>query len=95
MCACACVCAHIMLDVYFSLHNVRVHSIEMSEKISSKMTGALLAMSLAYYYVMGEQVEKEIRRTDEILSTILSWSADDSYTNLNEDQRWGNDYTLG
>lgn len=66
-----------------------VNEFEMSEKISNKMTSALLAMSLAYYYVMGEHVEKNIRRTDTILSTFLSWSADDSYTNLGEDQRKG------
>ena len=47
-----------------------VHFIEMSDKISNKMTSALLAMSLSYYYVMGEHVEKEAR-TDEILSTLL------------------------
>ena len=35
------------------------------------MTSALLAMSLSYYYVMGEHVEKETR-TDEILSTLLN-----------------------
>ena len=65
-------------------------STEMSDKISNKMTSALLAMSLSYYYVMGEHVEKEMRRTDEILSTLLSWSSDDSYTNLSEDERKGN-----
>ena len=75
-------------------HNAHVHSIEMSEKISNKMTSALLAMSLAYYYVMGEHVEKDIRKTDTILSTFLSWSADDSYTNLSEGQRKGNDYNM-
>ena len=48
-----------------------LHSIEMSDKISNKMTSALLAMSLSYYYVMGEHVEKEAR-TDEILSTLFN-----------------------
>lgn len=62
---------------------------EMSDKISSKMSSALLAMSLSYYYVMGDHVGKESRRTDDILSTMLNWSSDNSYTNLIEDQRKG------
>ena len=67
-----------------------MHSIEKSDKISSKMTSALLAMALSYYYVMGEHIEKEIRRMDEILSTLLSWSSDDLYTNLSGDNRKSN-----
>ena len=51
------------------------------------MTSALLAMALSYYYVMGEHVEEEIRRMDEILASLVSWSADDIYTNLNEGNR--------
>ena len=50
-------------------------STEMTDKISDKMTSALLAMSLSYYYVMGEHVEKE-ERVDEILSTLLNCSKD-------------------
>ena len=42
---------------------------EMSSQ--DKMTGALLAMSLSYYYVMEEQVKME-RRADKILSTLLT-----------------------
>ena len=42
----------------------------MSSKISRKMNSALLAMSLSYYYVMGEDVDKE-EKADEILSTLL------------------------
>ena len=63
----------------------------MSEKISNKMTSALLAMSLSYYFVMGEHVEKEMRRTDEILSTLLGWSSDDCYLNVTDfSERKGN-----
>ena len=62
-------------------------NIEMSDKISHKMTSALLAMSLSYYYMMGEHVEKEMRRTDEILSTILSWLSDESYLNVTEERK--------
>ena len=47
----------------------------MTDKISDKMASALLAMSLSYYYVMGEHVEKE-ERVDEILSTLLNCSKD-------------------
>ena len=62
----------------------------MSEKISNKMTSALLAMSLSYYFVMGEHVEKEMRRTDEILSTLLNWSTNDSYLNVTEGRKGNN-----
>ena len=55
-------------------------SIEMSDKLSDKMASALLAMSLSYYYVMGEHVEKETR-TDEILSTLLNCSQSKMYMN--------------
>lgn len=34
------------------------------------MNSALLAMSLSYYYVMGNEVEKE-ENADQILSTLL------------------------
>ena len=47
--------------------------IEMSDKISHEMTSALLAMSLSYYYAMGEHVKKEARM-DEILSTLFNCS---------------------
>ena len=57
--------------------------IEMSDKISQKMTSALLAMSLSYYYVMGEHVEKETR-TDEILSTLLNCSQDKMHTSTKQ-----------
>ena len=67
-----------------------MHSTEKSDKISSKMTSALLAMALSYYYVMGEHIEKEIQRTDEILTMLLSWSSDDLYTNLRGDDRKSN-----
>ena len=53
----------------------------MSDKISDKMTSALLAMSLSYYYVMGEHVEKEAR-TDEILSTLLNCSKGKTHTSV-------------
>ena len=59
----------------------------MSEKVSGKMTSALLAMSLSYYFVMGEHVEKEMRRTDDILSTLLGWSLDDSYLNVTGERK--------
>ena len=59
----------------------------MSDKVSHKMISALLAMSLSYYFVMGEHVEKEMRRTDEILSTLLNWSSDESYLNITEERR--------
>lgn len=62
----------------------------MSDKIPSKMTSALLAMALSYYYVMGEHIEKEIRRTDEVLTTLLRWSSDDTYSNLTVDERRSN-----
>ena len=38
---------------------------------SDKMTSALLAMSLSYYYVMEEQIKKE-KKADKILSTLLT-----------------------
>ena len=41
-----------------------------SSRMSHKMTSALLAMSLSYYYVMGADVEKE-QNADEILCTLL------------------------
>ena len=62
----------------------------MSDKTSGKMASALLAMALSYYYVMGEHIEKEIRRTDEILTTLLNWSSDDTYSNLTVDGRKSN-----
>ena len=37
-----------------------------------EMTNALLAMSLSYYYVMEEQMEKEIRTADKILATLIA-----------------------
>jgi len=52
----------------------------MADKISDKMTSAILAMSLSYYYVMGEQVGKE-KRMDEILSTLLGWTDGKTYIN--------------
>ena len=55
----------------------------MSDKISDKMTSALLAMSLSYYYVMGEHVEKETRM-DEILSTLLGCSQGKMDTNTKQ-----------
>ena len=44
--------------------------LEMSSKISHRMNSALLAMSLSYYYVVEDYVEKE-EKADEILSTLL------------------------
>ena len=38
---------------------------------NDKMAGALLAMSLSYYYVMEEQMKME-RNADKILSTLLT-----------------------
>ena len=38
---------------------------------SDKMTSALLAMSLSYYYVMEEQIKKE-KKADDILATLLT-----------------------
>ena len=64
----------------------------MSDKIPGKMTSALLAMALSYYYVMGEHIEKEIRRTDEVLTTLLRWSSDDAYSNLTVDERRSNKF---
>ena len=64
----------------------------MSDKIPGKMTSALLAMALSYYYVMGEHIEKKIRRTDEVLTTLLRWSSDDTYSNLTVDERRSNNF---
>ena len=50
--------------------------LETSSKISSKMNSAMLAMALSYYYVMGEDVNKE-EKADQILSTLLKHSAHD------------------
>ena len=61
-------------------------SIEMSDKISDKMTSALLAMSLSYYYVMGGHVKKETR-TDEILSTLLNCSQHKMYMNTTRQKK--------
>jgi len=47
---------------------------EISNKMPHKMNSALLAMSLSYYYVMGEYVEKE-QNADEILCTLLENNA--------------------
>ena len=66
-------------------------TIEMSDKISQKMTSALLAMSLSYYYVMGDHVEKE-KRADEILSTLLTCSQDK--TNTSTKQTKGNHFIM-
>ena len=46
----------------------------MSSKIPHKMNSALLAMSLSYYYVMEDYVEKE-QKADEILSILLENNA--------------------
>lgn len=43
---------------------------------SDKMTSALLAMSLSYYYVMEEQMKNE-KKADEILSTLLTCHGND------------------
>ena len=59
-----------------------MYSIEISDKIAS----ALLAMSLSYYYVMGEHVEKEAR-TDEILSTLLSCTQHKMYMNTTRQKK--------
>ena len=40
------------------------------------MNSAMLAMALSYYYVMGEDVNKE-EKADQILSTLLKHSAHD------------------
>ena len=58
----------------------------MSDRISDKMTSALLAMSLSYYYVMGEHVEKETR-TDEILATLLDCSEGKMYMNTTRQKK--------
>ena len=58
----------------------------MTDNISDKMTSALLAMSLSYYYVMGEHVEKE-KRTDEILSTLLNSSQSKMYMNTTRQKK--------
>ena len=65
----------------------------MSDKISDKMTSALLAMSLSYYFVMGEHVEKETR-TDEILSTLLNCSKNKMHTNTEQTKGKCNAYTI-
>ena len=51
-------------------HQLILLVLEMSDKISHKMNSALLAMSLSYYYIMGDDVDKE-EKADEILSTLL------------------------
>ena len=61
-------------------------SIEISDKISDKMTSALLAMSLSYYYVMEGHVEKETR-TDEILSTLLNCSQQKTHMNTTRQKK--------
>jgi len=49
-----------------------IHLLFVTEMCSSeKMTSALLAMSLSYYYVMEEQIKKE-EKADEILATLLT-----------------------
>ena len=50
--------------------------LEISSKISLKMNSAMLAMSLSYYYVMGEDVNKE-EMADQILSTLLKHNTND------------------
>ena len=75
-------CKRYFVDAFMCMY-----ATEMSDKVSHKMISALLAMSLSYYFVMGEHVEKEMRRTDEILSTLLGWSSDESYTNVTEDRK--------
>jgi len=75
------VCAYAYNHYYLTTPVTNMQFItETADKISEKMTSALLAMSLSYYYVMGEHVGKE-KRMDEILSTLLSWSDDKTYMN--------------
>ena len=65
----------------------------MSDKISDKMTSALLAMSLSYYYVMEEHVEKETRM-DEILSTLLNCSKNKMHTSTEQTKGKCKAYTI-
>ena len=64
-----------ILDTYVATCNyvatILIMILEMSSNISHKMNSALLAMSLSYYYVMEENVDKE-EKADEILSTLLN-----------------------
>jgi len=61
--------------VYLHLYFIGIH-LETSSKISHKINSAMLAMALSYYYVMGEDVNKE-EKADQILSTLLKHSAHD------------------
>ena len=76
LCVVCIVCTHVDIPIIASIQFIT----EMADKISDKMTSALLAMSLSYYYVMGEHIGKE-KRIDEILSTLLSWTDDKTYMN--------------
>ena len=80
-----------LLTFEFLILRMCVNSIEMSDKISDKMTSALLAISLSYYYVMEEHVEKETR-TDEILSTLLNCSKNKMHTNTEQTKGKCNTY---
>ena len=73
-------CLLYQLQWYFTNVVSHVYSIEMSDKVSGKMTSALLAMALAYYHVMEEHVEKD-KRTDEIFCTLLNCSKDKIHKN--------------
>jgi len=76
VCACLCVCTCMYTTAFTNVQFIS----EMADKISDKITSALLAMSLSYYYVMGDHAGKE-RRMDEILSTLLSWTDVKTYMN--------------
>ena len=62
--------AHRILRVY-CLYGLISHIIVTEMSSSDKMTNALLAMSLSYYYVMEEQMKME-KKADKMLSTLLT-----------------------
>jgi len=55
---------------------------EVNDRVTETYSSALLAMSLSYYYVMGEHLRKEdSERVDEIVSSLLTMFGSKAYAN--------------
>ena len=55
---------------------------EVTDRVSETYSSALLAMSLSYYYIMGEHLRKDNdERMDEILSSLLTMYGNKAYSN--------------
>ncbi|XP_065898812.1 uncharacterized protein [Dysidea avara] len=55
---------------------------EVTDRVTETYSSALLAMSLSYYYIMGEHLRKDDgERMDEILSSLLTMYGSKAYSN--------------